>query len=134
MNTIEMLKELVENGGMFTQDARHADDEPRIVSYDETFGVCCVTEDRAYKGTITMWESFIKTTWKPYVKPVDWSKVPIDTKVYARDLKMSWYKRYYAGFRDGKPTVWEDGCTSWSILCEDDIEYWNEIKLADATE
>ncbi len=50
---------------------------------------------------------------------VDWSKVPVDTKMWVRSAKdKPWVPRHYSGIRDcfGNPLVFEDGCTSFS--CE----------------
>ena len=46
---------------------------------------------------------------KEYVEPpvVDWSKVPVDTKVYVRDSDSEpWKPRYFAKFEDGKIFTW----------------------------
>lgn len=55
-----------------------------------------------------------------YEEPeVDWSKVPVDTKMWVRSAKdKPWVPRHYSGTRDrlGNPLVFEDGCTSFS--CE----------------
>ena len=37
--------------------------------------------------------------WKR--EKVDWSKVPVDTKVLVRDSMGEWYKRYFAEYKDG---------------------------------
>lgn len=50
---------------------------------------------------------------------IDWSKVPVDTKMWVRSTKdKPWIPRHYSGLRDflGNPLVFEDGCTSFS--CE----------------
>lgn len=44
--------------------------------------------------------------------PVDWSKVPIDTPVLASFNGKRWYRRYFAGVRDGKPETYDVGATS----------------------
>lgn len=55
-----------------------------------------------------------------YEEPkVDWSKVPVDTKMWVRSAKdKPWIPRHYSGMRDrmGNPLVFEDGCTSFT--CE----------------
>ena len=66
-----------------------------------------------------------------YIGPeVDWSKVPIDTKVLVRDLSNSeWIPRYFAGLNEnGEKTVWQHGGTSFTAS---DVpkSVWNYIKL-----
>lgn len=47
--------------------------------------------------------------------PVDWSKVPIDTKVLVSDNGITWDKEHFAGMNGkGEPTVYAYGRTSWS--------------------
>lgn len=54
-----------------------------------------------------------------YVEPekeeVDWSKVPIDTKVLVSTDKINWYRRYFAGIDiyTNEYLTWSDGATSW---------------------
>lgn len=54
-----------------------------------------------------------------YVEPekeeVDWSKVPIDTKVLVSADEINWYRRYFAGIdiHTNKYLAWSDGATSW---------------------
>ena len=65
--------------------------------------------------------------------PVDWSKVPIDTPVLASCDGERWYRRYFAGVRDGKPETYDVGATSWSVdgnrTCA-----WKYMKLAEGNE
>lgn len=65
--------------------------------------------------------------------PVDWSKVPIDTQVMASIDGKRWYRRYFAGMRDGKPETYDVGATSWSVdgnrTC-----VWKYMKLAEGNE
>ena len=65
--------------------------------------------------------------------PVDWSKVPIDTPVLASCDGKRWYRRYFAGMRDGKPETYDSGATSWSI---DDNRtcVWKYMRLAEGNE
>ncbi len=63
-----------------------------------------------------------KWAYAEYEEPkVDWSKVPVDTKMWVRSAKdKPWIPRHYSGMRDrsGNPLVFEDGCTSFT--CERD--------------
>ena len=68
-----------------------------------------------------------------YVEPpVDWSKVPVDTKVYVRDSDSDpWKPRYFAKFEDGKIFTWTNGATSFSRNSDCDSLWWNQGKLAE---
>lgn len=74
----------------------------------------------------------LKWAYEEYQEPaVDWSKVPIDTKVLVSDDGICWYRRYFAGTNDGEPLVWYDGMTSWSAVLEDNCKPFAHIKLAE---
>ena len=45
---------------------------------------------------------------------------PIDTKVLVSTNGIDWYKRHYAGFKDGEYYAWNDGRTSFTVV---DAEY-----------
>lgn len=70
-----------------------------------------------------------------YVEPpVDWSKVPVDTKVFVRDSDNAyWNHRHFAKFEDGKIFTWANGTTSFSAKGFDDVTWWNQGKLAEDT-
>lgn len=69
-----------------------------------------------------------------YQEPsVDWSKVPIDTPVLVSSDGEIWYRRHFAGMRDGKPETYDLGATSWSA----DFQHtctWKKVKLAEGNE
>lgn len=68
-----------------------------------------------------------------YVEPpVDWSKVPVDTKVYVRVSDSDpWKPRYFAKFEGGKIFTWANGATSFSRNSDCDSLWWNQGKLAE---
>lgn len=68
-----------------------------------------------------------------YVEPpVDWSKVPVDTKVFVRDSDSDpWKPRYFVKFEDGKIFAWTNGATSFSKNSVCDSSWWNQGKLAE---
>lgn len=59
---------------------------------------------------------------------VDWSKVPVDTKVYAYcgDIVQ---QRHFACYKDGKVHTWIHGCTSWSTKHTNGD--WDRVELAE---
>lgn len=67
-----------------------------------------------------------------YVEPekeeVDWSKVPIDTKILVSDDEINWYRRYFAGIDKytNERLAWADGATSWANRS---TMPWKHVKL-----
>lgn len=59
---------------------------------------------------------------------VDWSKVPVDTKVLVSDNGEDWARRYFAEYVNGEVYVFTDGRTSFTIE-DDDIISWKYVKL-----
>nr|DAL76917.1 MAG TPA: hypothetical protein [Bacteriophage sp.] len=76
-----------------------------------------------------------KWSEQEYVEPpVDWSKVPVDTKVFVRDCDSAyWNHRYFAKFEDGKIFTWANGTTFFTAKGFDDVTWWNQGKLAEDT-
>lgn len=77
----------------------------------------------------------ISTIWlaEEYKEPeepdVDWSKVPVDTKIYIKKFEgETWKRRYFAKYENGKVYTWSGGSTSWS--CEEkEKTHWKYAKL-----
>lgn len=86
-------------------------------------------DNRSCKKRIKEWSE------QEYVEPpVDWSKVPVDTKVFVRDSDSeSWYLRYFARFKNGGIFTWTNGTTSFSAKGFDDVTLWRQGKLAEET-
>lgn len=60
-------------------------------------------------------QSFIKWLYEEYQEPeIDWSKVPVDTKILVSYDGEHWYKRYFAKYEKGKVHCWSNGATSWT--------------------
>lgn len=64
-----------------------------------------------------------------YIEPaIDWSKVPVDTPIWVRNLeKDKWYRRHFAKYEDGKVYAFRISGTSWSGC---DSVCWEQAKLA----
>lgn len=61
--------------------------------------------------------------------PVDWSKVPIDTPILARNLGSDmWHRRHFAKYENGAVYSFGSIGTSWSN--GDDVCYCECVKLA----
>jgi hypothetical protein len=91
-----------------------------IFSRDEQDDCCCG-------------EKIKKWSEQEYVEPpVDWSKVPVDTKILVRNSEdEEWKKRHFAKFEDGKIFAWTSGVTSFSSESSDSITWWMKVKLAE---
>ena len=67
-----------------------------------------------------------------YKEPeVDWSKVPVDTKIYIKNFEGEmWDRRHFAKYENGRVYAWSGGGTSWS--CEEqEMADWEYAKLAE---
>lgn len=71
--------------------------------------------------------------YKEHEEPeVDWSKIPIDTKIYVREnVYDKWLERHFAKYENGKIYAWCAGYTSWSAGGEDNVMPWKYAKLAE---
>jgi len=59
---------------------------------------------------------------------VDWSEVPVDTKILVRDSEDDiWERRHFAKYMKGKVLAWNKGTTSYSQ--KDGCVSWNYAKL-----
>lgn len=65
--------------------------------------------------------------------PVDWSKVPIDTPVLVSGNGKTWYRRYFAGIRNGNKEAYDVGATAWSVY-DNRTCAWPFMKLAEGNE
>ena len=59
---------------------------------------------------------------------IDWSKVPIDTKILVSDNGETWFKRYFAKYENKKIYAWDNGRTSFSAR-NNDVTGWKYAKL-----
>ena len=61
-------------------------------------------------------------------KPIDLSKVEKDTLIEVSDDEITWHRRYFAKYKDGKVCVYSDGCTSKTATA---IIPWKFARLAE---
>lgn len=65
-----------------------------------------------------------------YDLQVDWSKIPVDTKIMVRDDKKDdWNRRYFSKYEDGIVFAFDNGKTSFSVDNSNEISKWNYVKL-----
>ena len=63
-------------------------------------------------------------------REIDWSKVPVDTKVLVSENgNGGWLKRYFAKYENGKIYVWNYGATSFSVRIKENCSSWKHAKL-----
>ena len=60
---------------------------------------------------------------------VDWSWVPVDTKVLVSDDGKEWNRRHFAKYEDGKVYCFDSGATSFSTDIISDVVDWKYAKL-----
>lgn len=97
----------------------------------DCFAINC--KDCAWSSCNQCRKKFREWSEQEYVEPpVDWSKVPVDTKILVRDSEdEKWIKRHFAKFEDGKIFAWTGGVTSFSSESSDSITWWMKAKLAE---
>lgn len=63
---------------------------------------------------------------------IDWTKVPVDTKILVRDSEDEpWRKRYFARYENNTIFAWCNGSTSYSASGYNDVTFWKCGKLAE---
>jgi hypothetical protein len=62
---------------------------------------------------------------------IDWTKVPVDTKVLVSKDGVGWNKRHFAEYKDGKVYCFNGGTTSFTneSFCFDEKASWDYAKL-----
>jgi hypothetical protein len=60
---------------------------------------------------------------------MDWSKVPVDTKVLVSNDGENWYKRHLYKYEDGKFLAWDNGKTSFTATDVNERFPWEYAKL-----
>lgn len=89
--------------------------------------------DCAWRSSIKCRKKFREWLEQEYVEPpVDWSKVPVDTKILVRDSEDGrWEKRHFARYENNIVFAWDSGCTSYSAYGCDNVAGWKYVKLAE---
>lgn len=72
---------------------------------------------------------------EPEELEVDWSTVPIDTKIYVRSSSDNgWVGRYFAKYENGAAYAWANGYTSWTSGGGDNVSPWKHARLVEEEE
>ena len=105
-------------------------DEDLISHKHSAFDVIKIYEDKSMNCLCDIYiNSRLKMLWQR--AEIDWSKVPVDTKVLVSDCGKHWYNRYFVKYRYGMYHTFPDGLTSWSANEENGVIKWKYCKLAE---
>ena len=108
MNIKEVLKE--ENVGMEYKIRE------RIYKVEKSFtGLLALKNVESY-GYIESEMHIFDIVNGEFEEVMDWSKVPVDTKVLVSDDGKDWIRRHFAKYEDGKVYCFNDGYTSFTIV------------------
>lgn len=124
MNIIEVLKE--ENIGK-----RYASDGMELVLVRSFSSIWLQDEKtQVYIEDMFNLDEIVRMDFKEIV---DWSKVPVDTKVLVSNNGNTWHKRYFAKYEDGSVYAFSGGCTSFTAW-DEGICRWFYAKLYEEQE
>lgn len=74
--------------------------------------------------------NFSKWLEEEYEPTIDWSKVPVDTKILVKDkFDSTWTKRHFAFYKNGVVYAWRSGKTSYTVKNTDDTYRLDYAKL-----
>ena len=60
---------------------------------------------------------------------IDWSKMPVDTKVLVSKDGENWLRRYFAKYENGKVYFFSCGASSYSVDDISNVLSWEYVKL-----
>ena len=60
---------------------------------------------------------------------IDWSKIPVDTKVLVSKDGENWLRRYFAKYENGKVYFFSCGASSYSVDDISNVLSWEYVKL-----
>ena len=112
MNIIEVIKK--ENVGK-SYEVFIDEESKGVWELKET---CRPKEFELYKDTETLTGLYFSSqlTRMEFKESVDWTKVPVDTKVLVSNDEKNWFRRHFAKYEDGKVYCFNDGYTSFTIV------------------
>ena len=121
MNIKEVLKE--ENVGMEYKIRE------RIYKVEKSFtGLLALKNVESY-GYIESEMHIFDIVNGEFEEVMDWSKVPVDTKVLVSNDGEKWYKRHLYKYEDGKFLAWDNGKTSFTATDVNERFPWEYAKL-----
>ena len=119
MNIIEVLKE--ENLGK-----RYTSDGMELVLV-RSFSTLWLQDEKTQECIEDMLnlDEIVRMDFKEIV---DWSKIPIDTKILVSDDGEDWIRRYFAKYEGGRVYAFMEGTTSFTVYNEGVCD-WEYAKL-----
>ena len=81
------------------------------------------------KKTLTFIFSISQILRMEFAEVIDWSKMPVDTKVLVSKDGEIWFRRYFAKYEDGKVYFFSCGASSYSIDDISNVLSWEYVKL-----
>lgn len=126
-------KEIIE---VFWKDLMHpAVTKNGIESCDGVSCNDCLFSYR-YTGRYDCDPAFRKWLTQEYKEPeIDWTKVPVDTKILVKDKKEDlWINSHFAYYKDGKPYAFFWGRSSWTVTPDTRVYPWEYTEIADPEE
>ena len=80
-------------------------------------------------------KSRLKWLDKEDIPETDWSKVPVDTRIYVgrtlEEVEAEAFPRYFAKYEGDRVYTYVDGCSSWTADGPEDVVDWEYAKLAE---
>lgn len=128
MTNFEKYKKQMEEFIYNTKDSNLAVADGKIIKCEDVPCSECELSKKSYIGLDCFSRMLLWLCEEYQEPPVDWSMVPIDTKVLVSNTGDYWCKRYFAKRKDGRYYTWYQGATSWS---NDRMEAWDYAKLAE---
>ena len=122
MNIMEVMKE--ENLGK-----RYTSDGMELVLV-RSFSTLWLQDEKTQECIENMFnlDEIVRMEFKEIV---DWSKIPVDTKILVSDDGKLWYKRHFAKYENGSVHVFPDGRSSFTTEESDIIYPWKYAKLCE---
>ena len=110
--------------------------EYRIFLDEKDLGVWVITKSKIneefdfYQNYKALSGHYISQVMRMEFKEViDWSKIPVDTKVLVSKDGENWLKRYFAKYEDGKIYFFSCGVSSYSVDDISNVLSWEYVKL-----
>lgn len=97
----------------------------------ETYKDDLISKKSSNFDIVKIFDNGGKTIWKR--DEIDWSKIPVDTKVLVKNSEnVKWDRRYFAKYENGKVFTFTNGATSWSTSRPNNliVVSWKYAKLA----
>ena len=121
MNIKEVVKE--ENVGMEYKIRE------RIYKVEKSFTGLLVLKNVESYGYIESEMHIFDIVNGEFEEVIDWSKIPVDTKMLVSNGGEIWHKRYFAKYEDGEVYCFSCGASSFSIDDISSVASWKHYKL-----